>query len=110
MEPILFLGNERTLLNSESVWTDLVHDARNRHSLFDADSDDSLKMTIISAKKELEQLDDLVNGNSVLFKHAKWKEILWKTDECPLEETGFKSSIETVGRLAAKEQKCGPVL
>ncbi|PWA55756.1 uvrD-like Helicase, ATP-binding domain, P-loop containing nucleoside triphosphate hydrolase [Artemisia annua] len=61
------LGNERTLLNSESVWTDLVHDARNRHSLFDADSDDSLKMTIIAAKKELEQLDDLVNGNSVLF-------------------------------------------
>nr|GEX44890.1 UvrD-like helicase, ATP-binding domain, P-loop containing nucleoside triphosphate hydrolase [Tanacetum cinerariifolium] len=25
------------------------------------------------AKKELEQLNDLVNGNSVLFKHAKWK-------------------------------------
>ncbi|GKA24657.1 UvrD-like helicase, ATP-binding domain, P-loop containing nucleoside triphosphate hydrolase [Tanacetum coccineum] len=73
------LGNERTLLNSESVWTDLVHDARNRHSLFDADSDDSLKMTIISAKKELEQLDDLVNGNSVLFKHAKWK-VLFSDD------------------------------
>ncbi|PWA91974.1 uvrD-like Helicase, ATP-binding domain, P-loop containing nucleoside triphosphate hydrolase [Artemisia annua] len=73
------LGNERTLLNSESVWTDLVHDARNRHSLFDADSDDSLKMTIIAAKKELEQLDDLVNGNSVLFKHAKWK-VLFSDD------------------------------
>ncbi|GKF23238.1 UvrD-like helicase, ATP-binding domain, P-loop containing nucleoside triphosphate hydrolase, partial [Tanacetum coccineum] len=67
------LSNERTLLNSESVWTDLVHDARKRHSLFDADSDDSLKMTIIAVKKELEQLDDLVNGNSVLFKHVKWK-------------------------------------
>ncbi|GJT25567.1 hypothetical protein Tco_0895504 [Tanacetum coccineum] len=67
------LSIERTLLNSESVWTDLVHDARKRHSLFDVDSDDSLKMTIIAVKKELEQLDDLVNGNSVLFKHAKWK-------------------------------------
>nr|GEZ90249.1 UvrD-like helicase, ATP-binding domain, P-loop containing nucleoside triphosphate hydrolase [Tanacetum cinerariifolium] len=53
------LGNERTLLNSEPVWTDLVHDARKRHSLFDADLDDSLKMTIIAVKKELEQLNDL---------------------------------------------------
>ncbi|PWA46871.1 recBCD enzyme subunit RecB, P-loop containing nucleoside triphosphate hydrolase [Artemisia annua] len=47
--------------------------ARNRHCLFDADADEYLKMTIIEAKKELQQLDDLVNGNSVLFKQAKWK-------------------------------------
>nr|GEZ58669.1 UvrD-like helicase, ATP-binding domain, P-loop containing nucleoside triphosphate hydrolase [Tanacetum cinerariifolium] len=31
------------------------------------------------AKKELEQLNDLVNGNSVLFKHAKWK-VLFSDD------------------------------
>ncbi|PWA60761.1 uvrD-like Helicase, ATP-binding domain, P-loop containing nucleoside triphosphate hydrolase [Artemisia annua] len=67
------LGNERTLTNSESIWKGLVSDARNRHCLFDADADECLKMTIIAAKKELQQLDDLVNGNSVLFKHAKWK-------------------------------------
>ena len=67
------LGNERTLANSESVWKDLVCDARNRHCLFDADADECLKTTIIAAKKELDQLDDLVNRNSVLFKHAKWK-------------------------------------
>ncbi|PWA68458.1 UvrD-like Helicase, ATP-binding domain-containing protein [Artemisia annua] len=48
-------------------------------SLFDADSDECLKMTIIAAKKELDQLDDLVNGNSVLFKHAKWK-VLFSDD------------------------------
>nr|KAJ0190303.1 hypothetical protein LSAT_V11C800402640 [Lactuca sativa] len=67
------LGNERTLVNSESVWEDIVKDARNRECLFDADADELLRMTIISAKKELEQLDDLVNGKSVLFRHAKWK-------------------------------------
>ena len=67
------LGNEETLSNSESIWKELVCDARNRHCLFDADADEYLKMTIIAAKKELNQLDDLVNGNSVLFKHAKWK-------------------------------------
>ena len=51
----------------------MVFDARNRHCLFDVDADECLKMTIIGAKKKLEQLDDLVNGNGVLFKHAKWK-------------------------------------
>nr|XP_043619852.1 helicase sen1-like [Erigeron canadensis] len=67
------LGSERTLTKIESVWEELVCDARNRHCLFDADSDECLKMTVINAKKELEQLDDLVNENSILFKHAKWK-------------------------------------
>ncbi|KAJ0765120.1 putative TPR and ankyrin repeat-containing protein [Helianthus annuus] len=73
------LGNERTLTNSEYVWNDIVCDARNRHCLFDADADECLKMTIIAAKKELDQLDDLVKGNSVLFKHTKWK-VLFSDD------------------------------
>nr|GEX43862.1 UvrD-like helicase, ATP-binding domain, P-loop containing nucleoside triphosphate hydrolase [Tanacetum cinerariifolium] len=73
------LGNERTLTNSESIWKELVCDARSRRCLFDADADECLKMTIIATKKELEQLDDLVNGNSVLFKHAKWK-VLFSDD------------------------------
>nr|XP_043619899.1 uncharacterized protein LOC122591713 [Erigeron canadensis] len=73
------LGNERTLTNSESVWEELVQDARNRHCLFDADSDECLNMTVINTKKELEQLDDLVNENSILFKHAKWK-VLFSDD------------------------------
>ncbi|PWA96132.1 uvrD-like Helicase, ATP-binding domain, P-loop containing nucleoside triphosphate hydrolase [Artemisia annua] len=67
------IGNERTLADSDSIWKELVSDARNRHCLFDADADECLKMTILKAKKELEQLDDLVNGSSVLFKHAKCK-------------------------------------
>ncbi|PWA72412.1 uvrD-like Helicase, ATP-binding domain, P-loop containing nucleoside triphosphate hydrolase [Artemisia annua] len=70
------LGNERTLTTSESIWKDVVCDARNRHCLFDADADECLKMIVIAAMKELEQLDDLVNGNSVLFKHAKWKVLI----------------------------------
>ncbi|GJY16701.1 UvrD-like helicase, ATP-binding domain, P-loop containing nucleoside triphosphate hydrolase [Tanacetum coccineum] len=60
---------------------ELVCDARNHHCLFDADADadECLKTTIIAVKKELDQLDDLVNGNSVLFKHAKWK-VLFSDD------------------------------
>ncbi|KAI7748573.1 hypothetical protein M8C21_000112 [Ambrosia artemisiifolia] len=73
------LGNERTLSNSDCVWKELVYDARNRGCLFDADADKCLKMTIIDAKKELGQLDDLVNGNSVHFKHENWK-VLFSDD------------------------------
>ena len=67
------LGNERTLASSESIWKELVCDARNHNCLFNADADECLKMTIVGVKKELDQLDDLANGNSVLFKDAKWK-------------------------------------
>ncbi|KAI3817066.1 hypothetical protein L1987_10853 [Smallanthus sonchifolius] len=73
------LGDERTLTNSEYVWKELVYDARNRHCLFDADADECLKMTIIAAKKELDQLDDLVKGNGAIFKHTKWK-VLFSDD------------------------------
>ncbi|GJX43562.1 UvrD-like helicase, ATP-binding domain, P-loop containing nucleoside triphosphate hydrolase, partial [Tanacetum coccineum] len=89
------LGNERTLTNCESIWKDLVSDARNRHCFFDADSDECLKMTIIGAKKELEQLDDLVKGNSVLFEHAKWK-VLFSDD--------FRRSFGKLTRPCLKKQ------
>ncbi|GJZ41734.1 UvrD-like helicase, ATP-binding domain, P-loop containing nucleoside triphosphate hydrolase [Tanacetum coccineum] len=51
------LGNERTLTNSESIWKEVVCDARNRHCLFNADDDECLKKITISAMKELEQLE-----------------------------------------------------
>nr|GEV91783.1 Gag-Pol polyprotein [Tanacetum cinerariifolium] len=53
-----------------------VCDARNWHYLFDVDADECLKMIIISAMKELEQLDDLVNGNNILFNYVKWKVLI----------------------------------
>ncbi|KAL8238273.1 hypothetical protein R6Q59_019354 [Mikania micrantha] len=73
------LGNERTLSNSECVWKELVCDARNRSCLFDADVDECLRKTILDTKKALDELDDLVNGSSVLFKHEKWK-VLFSDD------------------------------
>ncbi|KAJ9554222.1 hypothetical protein OSB04_018267 [Centaurea solstitialis] len=73
------LGSETTLANSFSIWRELVGDARRRHCLFDVVADESLKMTIIAAKKDLGQLDDLATGNSVLFKDAKWK-VLFSDD------------------------------
>lgn len=67
------LGNERTLANSESVWEALIRDAKNRQCFFNADEDKDLAKAILEVKKEFEQLDDLLNGDSVLFRSARWK-------------------------------------
>ncbi|XP_058220397.1 uncharacterized protein LOC131330732 isoform X2 [Rhododendron vialii] len=67
------VGNERTLASSESIWEALVRDARHRQLFFGADEDSDMAKTIIDAKKDLDQLDDLLNEDSILFKNAKWK-------------------------------------
>ena len=66
------LGNDRTLVNSESIWETLVLDAKNRQCFFYADEDKDLAKAILDMKKEFEQ-DDLFNPNSILFKSARWK-------------------------------------
>ncbi|GMJ04502.1 hypothetical protein HRI_004119400 [Hibiscus trionum] len=67
------LGDERTLAKHVSVWKGLVHDAKTRHCFFDAEEDKGLAKVIFDAKKEFDQLDDLLNHDSVLFKNARWK-------------------------------------
>ncbi|KAK7359560.1 hypothetical protein VNO77_01521 [Canavalia gladiata] len=69
------LGNERTLTNEENVWKSLVLDAKRRQCFFDADEDMELAKSIWNVKKELDQLDDLLNADSFLFKKSRWKVI-----------------------------------
>ncbi|KAL5554068.1 hypothetical protein UlMin_041469 [Ulmus minor] len=67
------LGNEKALTSSQSIWEALVVDAKNRQCFFNADADEDLAKAILKAKKELSQLDDLLNADSILFKSSKWK-------------------------------------
>ncbi|XP_057416063.1 uncharacterized protein LOC130710730 [Lotus japonicus] len=67
------LGNEKTLVSQENVWKDLVLDAKTRQCFFDADEDKDLAKGIWDAKKELDQFDDLLNADSVLFRNSRWK-------------------------------------
>ncbi|OMO72638.1 hypothetical protein COLO4_27521 [Corchorus olitorius] len=67
------LGNGSTLANGESVWEDLIHDAKERHCFFNAEDDKELEKAILDAKKDFDQLDDLLNGDSFLFKNSRWK-------------------------------------
>lgn len=67
------LGNARTLCRSDSVWEALVCDAKLRQCFFKANEDCDIAKTIVDIKKHLDQLDDMLNGDSALFKNARWK-------------------------------------
>ncbi|XP_052204545.1 uncharacterized protein LOC127809631 isoform X2 [Diospyros lotus] len=88
------LGNDRTLSNSDSIWEALVHDAKSRQCFFYADQDNDIAKTILDVKKELDQLDDLLNENSVLFKSARWKVLF---------SDNFKMSFKKLSSLRIKK-------
>lgn len=48
-------------------------DAKDRKRFFSADNDKDLANAILEVKKELDQFDDLLNGDSVLFRNSIWK-------------------------------------
>ncbi|XP_010246017.1 PREDICTED: uncharacterized protein LOC104589402 [Nelumbo nucifera] len=67
------LGNEKTLINSASIWGELVCNAKDRQCFFNADEDKDLAKAILQVKKEIDEIDDLLRGDSILFKSARWK-------------------------------------
>ncbi|KAH0763512.1 hypothetical protein KY290_019585 [Solanum tuberosum] len=67
------LGNAATLVNSGSIWKNIVIDSKARDCYFDAIDDMRLAQTVLSATVELGQIDTLLRTDSSLFKTAKWK-------------------------------------
>lgn len=67
------LGNGATLTNNDSVWKKLVQDAQNRGCYFDVREDTNLVKSVIDTMVELDQLNELMNTSSLLFKNARWK-------------------------------------
>ncbi|KAH9658809.1 UvrD-like helicase ATP-binding domain-containing protein [Citrus sinensis] len=67
------LGRERTLTRSESVWKTLLDDAKARQCFFNVDEDKDLAKAILEVKKELDELDELLNPGSILFRSERWK-------------------------------------
>ncbi|MCL7036921.1 hypothetical protein MKW94_011187, partial [Papaver nudicaule] len=67
------LGNDKKLCKIGSFWEDLIRDAKQRQCFFNADEDKELVKAMIKANKELDQLDNLLGENSMLFKSALWK-------------------------------------
>ncbi|XP_039173773.1 uncharacterized protein LOC120286031 [Eucalyptus grandis] len=67
------LGNGKTLMKSDSVWKAVVDNAKSRGCFFNVDDDKDLAKAILDVKKENNQLDDLLDRSSVLFRNARWK-------------------------------------
>lgn len=67
------MGNETILCDDEPVWKAVVLDAKNRQCFFNADEDKDLAKAIFEVKKQYDQLDDLLNADSILFSCARWK-------------------------------------
>ncbi|XP_030461792.1 uncharacterized protein LOC115681845 [Syzygium oleosum] len=67
------LGNGKTLTKSKSVWEALVDNAKSRGCFFNVDDDEDLAKAVLDVMKENNQLDDLLDRSSVLFRKAQWK-------------------------------------
>ncbi|BBN69579.1 P-loop containing nucleoside triphosphate hydrolases superfamily protein [Prunus dulcis] len=72
------LGNEATLISSNSIWKKLILDAKKRKCFYNAHEDKDLAQAIAAALMELCQLHILLNADSLLFKNAKWKNSMEK--------------------------------
>ncbi|EXC36069.1 hypothetical protein L484_001369 [Morus notabilis] len=70
------VGNGATLGSSMSVWEKLINDAKERSCFHNAEEDQNLAHAVVAALLELNQINVLVNADSLLFKRAKWKVLL----------------------------------
>ncbi|CAL0306272.1 unnamed protein product [Lupinus luteus] len=67
------LGNGTTLVNSNSVWKNLVIDAKNRGVFYKAEDDKCLSMAHLYSLYELKEMHSLQNLVSSFFTDAVWK-------------------------------------
>ncbi|KAL4581720.1 hypothetical protein LXL04_006247 [Taraxacum kok-saghyz] len=67
------LGDERVLQKGGSKWEPLILEAKARRCFFQADEHKDLAKVIVEVKKDLDELDELLIGESSLFKSTTWK-------------------------------------
>ncbi|KAH0463295.1 hypothetical protein IEQ34_007877 [Dendrobium chrysotoxum] len=65
------LGNEETLSRNENIWSELICDAKKRSCFHNADKDSDLSETIFKACIESDELDNLLNMDSLQISKTK---------------------------------------
>ncbi|KAI0513697.1 hypothetical protein KFK09_009727 [Dendrobium nobile] len=65
------LGNEATLSRHENIWSELIYDAKKRSCFHNADKDTDLSKTIFKACIESDELDNLLNMDSLQISKTK---------------------------------------
>ncbi|KAF3792770.1 TPR and ankyrin repeat-containing protein 1 [Nymphaea thermarum] len=88
------IGNGSTLISSGSVWKHLVLDAEQRGFFFNAGESKYLGQVIMETKQELDQLDNLLSEDSVLFMNSRWKVVF---------SNEFKKSFVKLASLHTKK-------
>ncbi|KAM7258275.1 hypothetical protein ACFE04_014016 [Oxalis oulophora] len=88
------LGNGGTLFNTQSVWKEIVSDAKERRCYFNADVDEDIAKFMAEVMMELNQFDNILNADGMLYKDARWK-VLFSGD--------FKKSFAKVNSLRKKK-------
>lgn len=90
------------MVNSGSIWKQLVIDSKARGCFFDVHEDKSLTQAILSATIEVGQIETLLSMDSPLFETAKWKvcSFIW------LIMDAFFKPIDYFGNLKALPFLC----
>ncbi|KAJ3708112.1 hypothetical protein LUZ61_011817 [Rhynchospora tenuis] len=70
---LYIIGNATTLSKSDSVWQKIVFDAKNRSCLFKSEDDKDLQNAIIRAVIEQDELEDIINFDSLHISSPKPK-------------------------------------
>ncbi|KAJ4758065.1 P-loop containing nucleoside triphosphate hydrolases superfamily protein [Rhynchospora pubera] len=68
---LYIIGNATTLSKSDSVWQKIVSDARNRGCLFKSEDDRDLQNAIIRAVIEQDELEDVINFDTLRIKREQ---------------------------------------
>ncbi|KAJ3708110.1 hypothetical protein LUZ61_011815 [Rhynchospora tenuis] len=74
---LYIIGNATTLSKSESVWQKIVSDAKNRGCLFKSEDDEDLQNAIIRAVIEQDELEDIINFNTLRISGPNSKGSNW---------------------------------
>ncbi|GLJ34036.1 hypothetical protein SUGI_0684510 [Cryptomeria japonica] len=67
------VGNGSMLVKTKSIWKEIAKDAIARKCFLDPNVDSGMVKTIRNAKAEMDQLEDLLKTDSILFNNTVWK-------------------------------------
>ncbi|KAJ3708111.1 hypothetical protein LUZ61_011816 [Rhynchospora tenuis] len=74
---LYIIGNATTLSKSDSVWQKIVFDAKNRGCLFKSEDDKDLHNAIVSSVIEQDELEDIINFDSLHISRPKPEGFNW---------------------------------
>ncbi|GLJ34015.1 hypothetical protein SUGI_0684140 [Cryptomeria japonica] len=95
------VGNGSMLVKSKSVWENIAKDAIARKCFLDPSVDSGIVKVIRNAKAEMNQLQDLLKKDSVLFNNTIWK-VMFSNE--------FKESFTKLKGLNVRQQIINTIL